>query len=35
MKLRVLGVWLDPKMNWKEYIKIIAGKGTANFNALS
>ena len=35
MKLRVLGVWLDPKMNWKEHTKITAGKGTAAFNALS
>src|SRR5204863_8043055 len=29
MKLRVLGVWLDPKMNWKEYTKMAAGNGTA------
>jgi len=35
MKLRVLGVWLDPKMNWKEYIKIAVRKGTAAFDALS
>ncbi len=35
MKLRVLGVWLDPKMNWKEHTKIAVGKGTAAFDALS
>src|SRR6266513_5086801 len=34
-KLRVLGVWLDPKMNWKEYTKIAVGKGIAAFDALS
>ena len=30
----VLGVWLDPKMNWKEHTKITAGKGIATFDAL-
>jgi len=35
MKLRVLGVWLDPKMNWKEHTKVAVGKGTAAFDALS
>ena len=34
-KLRVLGVWLDPKMNWKEHTKVAVGKGTAAFDALS
>ncbi len=35
MKLRVLGVWVDPKLNWKEHTKIAVGKGTAAFDALS
>src|SRR5215469_5651676 len=34
-KLRVLGVWVDPKMNWKEHTKIAVGKGNAAFDALS
>jgi hypothetical protein len=34
-KLRVLGVWLDPKLNWQEHTKIAVGKGTAAFKALS
>jgi len=34
-KLRVLGVWVDPKLNWKEHTKIAVGKGTAAFDALS
>jgi hypothetical protein len=34
-KLRVLGVWVDPKMNWKEHTMIAAGKGIAAFEALS
>ncbi len=35
MKLRVLGVWVNPKLNWKEHTKIAVGKGTAAFDALS
>jgi hypothetical protein len=34
-KLRVLGVWVDPKMNWKEHTKIAAGKGIAALDAIS
>jgi hypothetical protein len=34
-KLRVLGVWVDPKMNWKEHATMAAGKGNAAFEALS
>ncbi len=34
-KLRVLGVWVDPKLNWKEHTKKAAGKGMAAFEALS
>ena len=34
-KLRVLGVWVDPKMNWKEHTKHAAQKGLAAYEALS
>jgi len=34
-KLRVLGVWVDPKMNWKEHTRIAAEKGIAAYEALS
>jgi hypothetical protein len=31
----VLGVWVDPRMNWQEHTKVAAGKGMAAFGALS
>ena len=34
-KLRVLGVWVDPKLKWKEHIKVAVGKGTAAFESVS
>ena len=34
-KLRILGVHVDPKLNWKEHIKEQVGRGTAAFEALS
>ena len=34
-KLRILGVYVDPKLNWKEHIKEQVGRGTAAFEALS
>jgi hypothetical protein len=34
-KLRVLGVWVDPKLDWKQHIKVMAEKGVAAFEALS
>jgi hypothetical protein len=33
--LRVLGVWVDPKLNWKEHIRRAASKGLAGFETLS
>jgi hypothetical protein len=33
--LRVLGVWVDPKLTWKEHIQRAASKGLAAFEALS
>ena len=34
-KPRILGVYVDPKLNWKEHIKEQVGRGTAAFEALS
>jgi len=34
-KLRVLGVWVDPKMNWKEHTSCAAQKGLQAYEALS
>jgi hypothetical protein len=33
--LRVLGVWVDPKLNWKAHITEAARKGNAAFEAMS
>ena len=33
--IRVLGVWLDPKLTWKEHIAHATRKGLAAFSALS
>jgi hypothetical protein len=33
--LRVLGVWVDPRLNWKEHTRIAANKGLAASDALS
>jgi hypothetical protein len=33
--LRVLGVWVDPKLNWKAHITQAARKGNAAFEAMS
>ena len=33
--LRILGVWVDPKLTWKEHIQRAASKGLAAFEALS
>lgn len=33
--LRVLGVWVDPKLQWKEHIKHATRKGDTAFTALS
>jgi hypothetical protein len=33
--IRVLGVWLDPKLTWKEHIAHASRKGLAAFSALS
>jgi len=33
--MRVLGVWVDPKLQWKEHIQQVTSKGNAAFNALS
>ena len=33
--MRVLGVWVDPKLQWKEHIQQAVNKGNAAFNALS
>jgi hypothetical protein len=34
-KPRILGVYVDPKLNWKEHIKEQVEKGTAAFEALA
>jgi len=34
-KLRVLGVWMDPKMDWKEHVKKQVARGTAAFESLA
>jgi exonuclease III len=34
-ELRVLGVWLDPKLSWTTHIKKSAEKGLAAFNAIA
>jgi hypothetical protein len=34
-KLRILGVWMDPKMDWKEHIKKQVSRGTAAFESLA
>jgi len=34
-KLRILGVWMDPKMDWKEHIKKQVARGTAAFESLA
>src|SRR5436190_23182398 len=33
--MRVLGVWVDPKLQWKEHVQQATRKGNAAFNALS
>jgi hypothetical protein len=33
--MRVLGVWVDPKLQWKEHVQQATSKGNAAFNALS
>ena len=33
--LCILGVWVDPKLTWKEHIQRAASKGLAAFEALS
>ena len=33
--LRVLGVWVDPKMNWKEHITRATRKGNAAYEAIT
>ena len=33
--LRVLGVWLDPSLSWKEHINKMASKGEEAFKALA
>jgi hypothetical protein len=33
--MRVLGVWVDPKLQWKEHVKKVTRKGNASFEALS
>jgi hypothetical protein len=34
-ELQILGVWVDPKLSWKEHIKESATRGTAAFEALA
>ncbi len=34
-KLRVLGVWLDPKLSWTHHIKNAAEKGITAFNSIA
>ncbi|OCK83583.1 hypothetical protein K432DRAFT_290707, partial [Lepidopterella palustris CBS 459.81] len=33
--LKILGVWVDPKLRWKEHIKQATRKGDAAFTSLS
>jgi hypothetical protein len=33
--LRILGVWVDPKMDWKEHIKKQIARGTAAIESLT
>ena len=33
--MRILGIWVDPKLQWKEQIKKAAAKGSAAFKAMS
>ena len=33
--MRILGIWVDPKLQWKEQIKKAAAKGSAAFEAMS
>jgi hypothetical protein len=33
--IRVLGVWVDPKLQWKEHVKQATSKGNAAFDAFS
>jgi len=33
--LKILGVWIDPKLSWKEHIQKAAEKGAKQFSALS
>jgi hypothetical protein len=33
--LRILGVWVDPKLQWREQVKISAARGNGLFDALS
>ena len=35
ISLRVLGVWVDPKLTWKEHVKKAVGKATAAYNSLA
>jgi hypothetical protein len=34
LAMRVLGVWVDPKLQWKEHTERAANKGRAAFDAL-
>jgi hypothetical protein len=34
-KLRILGVWMDPKMDWREHVKKQVARGTAAFESLA
>ncbi len=33
--LRVLGIWVDPKLQWKDHVEKAARKGSAAFEAMS
>ena len=35
VSLRVLGVWMDPKLTWKEHVKQAAGKATVAYDSLA
>ena len=32
--VRVLGIWLDPKLRWSEHVKVVLGKMKTQTNAL-
>jgi len=33
--MRVLGIWVDPKLTWKEHVKKASAKGASAFQAIS